>query len=190
MSELRTRSDHVARLCVVVVAAAVLMAGCGGTARDNSASTAAGDSFRAAPQTDPLGEGAKRMRCERVFMGSGPADWRKQSTAVGPIGLAGSGRDFSRMTKERDGLFHTKTPMLVEGHQTVTLLVPPRERGRAALEVDQGGPYERLVFTPCREKPRTIWAAGLVMRDRAPVTLEVRWGDRSAPLRVGHLGAG
>jgi hypothetical protein len=172
---------------VLIALAAGLLAGCGGTEADDPAPTTQAKPGPAPAAESQIGEGGKRMSCEKGFIGSGSADWREDAASIGPVGLVGSGRDFSKMTRDRsDGLFHTKTPMIVEGHEAVELIVPPGQRTRVALDVDRGGPYRQLTFTPCDEKPRTIWAAGLVLRDREPVVLEARWARQSARITVGE----
>jgi hypothetical protein len=75
------------------------------------------------------------------------------------------------------------------------LRVPEREQGqvgllwgRAALAGGRrrvGEAFSRVVFTPCQDKPRTVWPGGLLLADRHPVTLRVISGHRSRTLRIG-----
>jgi hypothetical protein len=37
--------------------------------------------------------------------------------------------------------------------------------------------YASVTYVPCADKPRTVFAAGFLLRDRKPVTLLVRVGD-------------
>ena len=153
--------DPAARHLVTALLVIATFSGCGGS-------------------DQPIGSGSTKQTCRTPhFIGSGPPDWRRLSTHLGPFGLTPS-RDHRYQTgpREPDGLFHVKTPALVEGHRPVELQVPPAERNRIGLEVVKpGGPYARVIFVPCQSKPRTIWGAGLVLRDRKPVTLGVRVGS-------------
>ncbi|HEY8083111.1 MAG TPA: hypothetical protein VIE64_06080 [Solirubrobacterales bacterium] len=160
----------VARVAIALVPV-LLLAGCGG------------------PAEPPVGVGAASVTCNSVhFAGSGTADWRRQSAHIGPFGLGGPshgghpGPDFQRGGFNRDGLLRIKTPTLVEGQRRVELSVPAGERERVGiLTVDPKRGYARVTFVPCADRQRTIWAGGLVLRDRAPVRLAVRVGD--GPLR-------
>jgi streptogramin lyase len=148
------------------------------------------DSLRfSRPGSQLIGHGTARSGCHAVFAGSGEPGWRRQATAAGPFGFSGAGREFLRIPhRERDGLFHTKMPALVEGHRSVELSVPTAERDRVGIEVVAARhPVDRVIFTPCEDKPRTIWAAGLALRDRAPVTLVARVGARVLRLRLGRV---
>ena len=98
-------------------------------------------------------------------LGPGPADWRKHSLWIGSFGLAGPGPgpDFDEGALEGAQLT-VKTPTMVAGHRSVTISVPE---------------------APCDDKPRTVFAAGFLLRDRRPVTLLVQVGD--GPVRGLHL---
>jgi hypothetical protein len=114
------------------------------------------------PGPGAIGRGTARLGCHGVFIGSATPDWRRQASSAGPFGFAGAGRDFLRIPhRERDGLLHTEMPALVEGHRSVEVSVPAAERDRVGIEVVPAGhPVARVIFTPCEDKPRTIWAAG------------------------------
>lgn len=149
------------------------LTGCGG-----SGDSAKHPTTGAATKHGLIGAGSKTLTChDPVFIGSGRPAWRRQSSFAGPFGLFGGGRDFRTLGhRYPDGKFRTKMPAIVEGHQRVELRVPPRERRRVGIDVvsrSTGGPYARVSFVPCTTKPRTIWPAGLVLRDRSPVTLQV-----------------
>ena len=136
----------------------------------------------------PVGTGSATLNCESVvFAGSGRVGWRQDASSVGPFGLTGSGRDFSRGRIDPDGLYRTKTPAVVEGVRPVTLSVPAAERDRLGILTVAGDrEYARVTFVPCEDRPRTIWPAGLALRDRDPATLIVRVGaDPVRKLTVG-----
>jgi hypothetical protein len=139
-------------------------------------------------EAGPLGLGSTRVTCaDHPFIGSGEPDWRREATHAGPFGLAGSGRDFSRGSRNPDGIYRTKMPALVEGRLPVRLSIPPAERDRAGIEtVITGHPFAAITFVPCPGKPRTIWAAGLALRDRDPITLLVRFEGRTERIEVGR----
>jgi hypothetical protein len=139
----------------------------------------------------PLGTGTKTVTCDSggAFIGSATPGWRSEAAHAGPFGLGGSGRDFGRGALSSDGLYGTKMPALVEGHRAVVLEVPAGERRRAGIQLVGSSElgFARARFVPCRDKPRTIWPAGLVLRGRAPVTLLVRvGGEPSRKLRVAY----
>lgn len=141
-------------------------------------------------QGAPIGVGSRTLTCADLpFIGSATARWRRQASSAGPFGLSGSGRDFRRGALSADGLYRTKTPAIVEGHRAVELIVPASERDQMGFDlVSRGGPYARVKFVPCSDKPRTIWAAGLVLRDRSPVVLDVRVAGVSVgAIHIGRL---
>lgn len=142
-----------------------------------------------APRPDPIGWGSATKTCHGVFAGSGERGWRRQAASAGPFGFGGAGRDFHRMPRrERDGLFHTKMPALVEGHRTVELSVPPDQRDRVGIEVvPEDHPLSRVIFRPCDDKLRTIWPAGLALANRSPLTLTVRVGTWVGDIKVGRV---
>lgn len=146
----------------------------------------------------PLGSGSTKVACEGngAFIGSGEPGWRQDAADAGPFGLSGSGRHINPIHGSRsdDGLLHVTMPALLEGHRATELVVPASERDRVSIEVVvarkdyPGHPYHRVTFVPCDDKPRTIWPAGLVFRERSPgtVSLRVRVGDWTGTLRVGR----
>jgi hypothetical protein len=129
-----------------------------------------------APARTPLVVG-----CEDAVTPVDPR-WRSRSTVVGPFGWYGDGRDFRVGAVERPASHDlvTKVPAIVEGRRAVRVSVPPGERDRVGLvygpklqsTFPDGVPA--ITFQPCREEARTAWAGGLVLRDRRPVTLDVR----------------
>jgi hypothetical protein len=127
-----------------------------------------------------VGHGSKTRDCDVVFIGPGPADWRKDTDWVGSFGI--SRRSFSQGAYETDGsLYRIKTPMVVEGHRQVTISVPGAERDRLGiLGVHSKPSYASITLVPCPEKPRTVFAAGFELRDKQPFTLRVEIGDAPA----------
>ena len=117
------------------------------------------------------------------------------STVGGPLGLMGGGRDFSRATALGPNTLETKIPAIVAGKKRAVLFVPTAERkrvgllwGRSALAGDTqriGDAFERVVFAPCQDQPRTVWPGGLLLADRRPVTLVVISGKHRFPIRLG-----
>jgi hypothetical protein len=109
---------------------------------------------------------------------------------------------MSRWGPRRPGHLVTKMPLLVEGHDPVTVSVPPRLRHRVFLhygthEGRDGGrstsfygyPGDSSIeFRPCPDKPRTIWPGGIRIKGRAPVQLlvEAEGGPARAVLPLGR----
>jgi hypothetical protein len=143
--------------------------------------------------------------CERgpVMIGSSSPDWRRELLDAGPLGVRKQPlSEMSRYSPRRPGELLTKMPALVEGHDVVTLSVPPRLRHRVFLyygyyEGPGGKPstsfYDSpgsaaIEFRPCADKPRTIWPGGIRVKGRQPVTLTVTVEGRSdpVPLRLGR----
>lgn len=95
-----------------------------------------------------------------------------------------------------------KMPLLIEGHDPVTVSVPPRLRRRVFLyygthEGRNGGrstsfagyPGDSSIeFRPCADKPRTIWPGGIRVKGREPVHLfvEAEGGPARAVLPLGR----
>jgi hypothetical protein len=98
--------------------------------------------------------------------------------------------DYAKGSRHGDGLLHTKIPTLVEGHRSVVLTVPDDESDRVGIEVlKPDHPLSKLRLDPCGDRPRTIWAAGVATRDRAPVVLDVEVdGKRRGTITVGAMG--
>ena len=77
-----------------------------------------------------------------------------------------------------DGLLTVKTPTMVAGHRRVTISIPAAERYRVGiLGVHPRPAYASVTYVPCDDKPRTVFAAGFLLRDHRPVTLLVKVGD-------------
>ncbi len=70
-----------------------------------------------------------------------------------------------------------KTPTMVAGHRPVTISLPEAQRYLAGiLGVHPRPAYASVTYVPCDDKPRTVFAAGFLLRDRRPVTLLVQVG--------------
>jgi hypothetical protein len=152
------------RLPLVFAVFVALLAGCGEGSQ---------------PGGTKLAVGSKVRDCDITFDGPGPADWRKHSLWVGPFGLAGPGPgpDFDEGALD-GGLLTVKTPTMVAGHRPVTISVPKGQRYRAGiLGVHPRPAYASVTYVPCDDKPRTVFAAGFLLRGRRPVTLLVQVGD-------------
>lgn len=138
-----------------------------------------------------VGHGTKSRDCDVVFIGPGPADWRRGTYWTGPFGI--SRRSFLQGAYETDGgLYRIKTPMVVAGHRPVTISVPGDERSRVGiLGVHPRPSYASVTYGPCPDKPRTVFAAGFELRDKRPFTLLVEiGGDSARELVVGGPGRG
>jgi hypothetical protein len=170
----------------LALAALALTVGACGSASDGSGA--------GGPSSTParaVGHGSKTRDCDVVFIGPGPADWRKDTYWIGSLGI--SRGSFSQGAYETDGdLYRIKTPTVVEGHRPVTISVPRDELDRVGiLGVHPKPSYASVTYVPCREKPRTVFAAGFELRDKRPFTLRVEIGDGPArELLVGGPGRG
>jgi hypothetical protein len=170
----------------LALAALALTVGACGSASDGSST--------GEPSSTParaVGHGSKTRDCDVVFIGPGPADWRKDTDWIGSFGI--SRRSFSQGAYETDGsLYRIKTPMVVEGHRPVTVSVPRDELDRVGiLGVHPKPSYASVAYVPCSEKPRTVFAAGFELRDKRPFTLRVEIGDAPThELLVGESGRG
>jgi hypothetical protein len=103
------------------------------------------------------------------------------------------------MWKAPNGWLYGKVGVLLEGHDAVTISVPPGLRRRVFLyygriEGRDGQPttsfahargYGETEFQPCTDKPRTVWPGGLRIKGTAPVHLLVHEGDRADPVQLG-----
>ncbi len=178
-------------IAATIAVLALCLAGCGGAASSGSVESGSAGSEFSAPRRSAIGSGSATVTCDSggPYIGSGKPGWRRLSAHAGPFGLSGAGREFRRIPRrERDGLFHTELPAIVEGHRPVTLWVPSGERKRVGIEVVAGDHrYARVRFVPCEDKPRTIWPTGLALLNRAPVTLRVRVGAWVGALKVGRV---
>jgi hypothetical protein len=173
-------------LLLVLAACLALLPGCGESSQpDDTTRIAPGG--RTPPTHPKLAVGSKLRDCDVVFDGPGPADWRKDSRWIGPFGLAGPGPgpDFDESSHEGD-LLTVKTPTMVAGHRPVTVSVPAAQRYRAGiLGVHPRPAYASVTYVPCDDKPRTVFAAGFLLRGRRPITLLVQVGD--GPVRGLYL---
>jgi pimeloyl-ACP methyl ester carboxylesterase len=128
--------------------------------------------------------------CGKAIIGPGRAGWRRRSTAAGPFGLFGAGRDLSQAQPIGE-IYVTKVPAVLEGRRSAVLRVPASERSRAGLIY---GPINsahtlaetarQVTFRPCPDKPRTVWPGGLGLADRKPLTLELAVGGSVRRLRL------
>ncbi len=175
------------RLLSVLAACLVLLSGCGDGSQPDDTAALRPPGARTAPAQPKLAVGSKVRDCDITFDGPGPPDWRKHSLSIGPFGLSGPGPgpDFDEGALE-GGLLTVKTPTMVAGHRPVTISVPEAQRYRVGiLGVHPRPAYASVTYVPCDDKPRTVFAAGFLLRGRRPVTLLVRVGD--GPVRDLHL---
>jgi hypothetical protein len=169
-------------LLLVLAACLALLSGCGEGSRPDDTAARMAPGAHAPPTSSKLAVGTKVRDCDIVFDGPGPADWRKRSLSIGPFGLAGPGPgpDFDAGAFE-GGVLTVKTPTMVAGHRPVTISVPEAQRYRVGiLGVHPRPAYASVTYVPCDDKPRTVFAAGFLLRDRRPVTLMVQVGDGQA----------
>lgn len=168
------------RLLLALAACLTLLPGCGASSQPDDTTARIAPGARTPPPTHPmLAVGSKVRDCDVTFIGPGHADWRKHSLWIGPFGLAGPGPgpDIDESAHE-GGLLLLKTPTMVAGHRPVTISVPKAQRYRVGiLGVHRRPAYASVTYVPCDDKPRTVFAAGFLLRDRRPVTLLVRVGD-------------
>ncbi len=154
----------------------------------------------AAPEPEPSNRSGEFIRsttarCQTAIAGPGRADWRRGSSVAGPFGLFGGGRDFSKAQRVGRGSLEAKIPAIVEGHGRVVLRLPEREHGQVGLLWGHTAltgnwrsvrdAFDRVVFLPCTDKPRTVWPGGLLLADRRPIALRVVIGDRTNTVRIG-----
>jgi hypothetical protein len=174
----------------LVLAACLILCGCSEGSQPGHAKARIAPGARTPPTRSQLAVGSKVRDCDIVFDGPGPADWRKHSLWIGPFGLAGRGPrhrgpDFDEGTPQGD-LLLLKTPTMVAGHRPVTISVPDGQRHRVGiLGVHPRPAYASVTYVPCDDRPRTVFAAGFLLRDLGPVTLLVQVGN--GPLRRLHL---
>lgn len=141
------------RYCLLLVLAAcpILVSGCGNGSKPDETTTRIVPDARTPPAHPKLAVGAKVRDCDIVFDGPGPADWRKRSLWIGPLGLAGPGPgpNFDEGARE-GGLLLLKT-----------ISVPEAQRYRVGiLGVHRRPAYASVTYVPCDDKPRTVFAAG------------------------------
>jgi hypothetical protein len=138
-----------------------------------------------------------------VTIGSGKAGWRRESASAGPLGIRRHPlRDMTPYTQREPNVLVAKAPILIEGHEAVTLSVPPRLADRVFLYYGfhEGPDGKRstsfygfpgssaIEFQPCTEKPRTVWPGGIRVKGRKPVRLNVAVDGQPGqiPLRLGR----
>jgi hypothetical protein len=156
--------------------------GCGGGS--HSQSTVAGQR----PTPTVVDQPKATAQCELAMGGTPPRSWRRDATAIASVGFYGSGRNFlaGRFTRR------TKSPVIVEGRDPVTLAIAPEDRWHARLLASTSpvpfAPYVEIRFVPCRDQARTTWPAGFQLRNRMPVTVIVHQaGEPDRTLRVGRV---
>lgn len=123
-----------------------------------------------------------------VMIDSGKPGWRGESLSAGPLGIRRNPlSQMSPYAQRKPNALVTKAPVLVEGHDTVTLSVPPDLAHRVFLYYGfhEGADGKRstsfhgfpgsssIEFQPCADKPRTIWPGGVRVKGRKPVRLSV-----------------
>jgi hypothetical protein len=188
LGRIRGMSGYHHRLLLILAVCLTLLPGCGeGSQPDNTTARIAPGART--PTTRPeLAVGSKVRDCDITFIGPGHANWRQHSLWIGPFGLGGpgpGGPDFDEGAHE-GGLLLLKTPTMVAGHRPVTISVPEAQRYRVGiLGVHRRPAYASVTYVPCDDKPRTVFAAGFLLRDRRPVTLLVQVGD--GPVRRLHM---
>jgi hypothetical protein len=164
---------------LALAACLILLSGCGEGSQSEDTAARIAPGAHPSPTHSKLAVGSKVRDCDITFDGPGPADWRRHSLWIGPFGLAGPspGPDFDEGALE-GGLLTVKTPTMVAGHRPVTISVPGAQRYRVGiLAVHPRPAYASVTYVPCDDRPRTVFAAGFLLRDRRPVTLLVQVGD-------------
>lgn len=132
-----------------------------------------------------------------VMIGSGKPGWRTESVAAGPLGIRRQPlRDMTPYRKQAPGELVTKAPILIEGHDTVRLSVPPRlthrvwlyygfhkgQDGRRSTSFYDSPGSSAIEFQPCADKPRTVWPGGIRVKGRKPVHLNVTAAGQADPV--------
>jgi hypothetical protein len=170
------------RLTAVTIALVLSLGflGCGGSGKDSN-STPSGQA------SAPVAKSIPTVHCESGFGGTPERAWRRNAASSGPVGFYGAGRDFlsPRFTKQ------DKMPLIVEGHEPITLSISAQDRSGTRLQAPtpkRWAPYTEIRFVPCADRARTAWAAGLRLENRQPVTLIVHQsGEPDRALIVGRL---
>jgi hypothetical protein len=133
--------------------------------------------------------------CDNVFIGHGNAAWRGESSAAGPVGLRRW--PLRQMSAMKNGDLVTKSPLLVEGNEAVTVKVPEALRERVFLYYGRGSDgrtisfagsngFSEVEFRPCEDRPRTIWPGGIRVRGAGSVHLVVEAGGKQSVLKLGR----
>ncbi|MGC1852764.1 MAG: hypothetical protein WA687_10045 [Solirubrobacterales bacterium] len=138
-----------------------------------------------------------------VLIGSGKPGWRGELLSAGPLGIRRNPlSQMSPYSQRKPNVLLTKAGILVEGHDAVTLSVPPDLVHRVFLYYGfhkgpdgkrstsfYGFPGSSSVeLHPCTDKPRTIWPGGIRVKGRKPVHLNVKVAGQSEvhQLRLGR----
>lgn len=133
--------------------------------------------------------------CDNVFVGHGKAGWRGESSVAGPVGVRRwPPRQMSAM---KNGDLVTESPLLVEGHEAVTVKVPEALRERVFLYYGSGSDqktisfagssgFSEIEFHPCEDRPRTIWPGGIRVRGTGSVHLVVETEGKQSVLKLGR----
>ena len=145
----------------------------------------------ATPTTAPFSSEPRleTATCDEAIIGSGRADWRRTFTTIGRFGLPASHLRFAYRSPA-DGLIHSKLMVLVVGHDPVTVKVPSHLARRMGLEYGAGTEQQSaasITFSPCPDKPRTIWPGSLVFKRHEPLAVAVE-DSASSPVEFLHLG--
>ncbi len=171
-------SDSVRNLIRVIVAAI-------GVAILALVSSPGGSSERSTPKQIGTTSLAK---CEggEALPGEGSADWRSRSIEAGPVGIRK--HPLRSMERQRDRSLVTEMPILIEGHDKVTIAIVAGQRDRALLfygplagDAAGGAPgYERIRFHPCTDRDRSVWDGGIRVRGSRAVRLKIIVADQEA----------
>lgn len=171
-------SDSVRNLIRVVVAAV-------GVTILALVSSPGGSSERSTPKQIGTTSLAK---CEggEALPGEGPAAWRSRSIEAGPVGIRK--HPLRAMERQPDGSLATEMPILIEGHDKVTVAIVAGQRDRALLfygplagDAAGGAPgYERIRFHPCTDQDRSVWGGGIRVKGSKAVRLKVIVADQPA----------
>jgi hypothetical protein len=133
--------------------------------------------------------------CHDVFAGHADPHWRRESNVAGPVGMRKW--PLREMSAMPNGDLVSKSPLLVEGHSTVTVKVPAalrdrvflyygRSPGNKTISYANSQGFGSIEFRPCEDRPRTIWPGGIRVRGRASVHLVVETEGRPIPLPLGR----
>jgi hypothetical protein len=171
-------SDSVRNLVRVIVAAA-------GVTFLALVSSPGGSTERSEPKPIGTTSIAKCVGGE-ALPGTGSENWRSRSTKAGPVGIRK--RPLSAMERQPDGSLATEMPILIEGHEKVTVAIVAGQRDRALLfygplagDAAGGAPgYERIRFHPCTDQDRTVWSGGIRVEGPKAVRLKIIVADQPA----------
>ena len=121
-----------------------------------------------------------------VMMGSGAENWREDSIDAGPVGIRE--HPLRGMARSEGGGLYTKMPILIDGHDKVTVAIAPGQRDRALLfygplagDANGGAPgFERIRFHPCEDKDRTVFPGGIRVEGSQAIRLKIIVSDEPA----------